>query len=66
MRSLPAARAAGQRDVHEEHQGLVAAILERNPDEACRRMDQHLQATEQAVAELLASSDPCETRSPRL
>jgi DNA-binding GntR family transcriptional regulator len=66
LRSLPAARAAGQRDVHEEHQGLVAAILERNPDEACRRMDQHLQATEQAVAELLASSDPCETPSPRL
>lgn len=53
LREQPPSPATGHRDVHEEHRGLVAAILQRDADEACRRMDEHLQATERAVAVLL-------------
>jgi DNA-binding GntR family transcriptional regulator len=64
LRTQANPRSAGERDVHEEHRGLVAAILERDADEACRRMDHHLQATEQAVAALLGERSPHKTPLP--
>ncbi len=47
------AEEAEVRDVNAEHRAIMAAVLERDVDQATALMDRHLLATEQSVARLL-------------
>jgi DNA-binding GntR family transcriptional regulator len=45
------------RDFTAEHRALMEAVLARDTERATRLMDEHLLATEKAVAHLLAARD---------
>lgn len=50
-------RVAQVRDLDAEHQRIMEAVLARNEALACRLMDQHLLATQQAIVRMLAERD---------
>jgi DNA-binding GntR family transcriptional regulator len=51
-------RDAKVRDIGAEHDAIMAAVLKRDVRKATRLMDQHLAATEEYIAKLLAKQTP--------
>ena len=45
------------RNLNDEHERIMRAVLARDTDKACRLMDEHLRATERSVKRMLTASD---------
>jgi DNA-binding GntR family transcriptional regulator len=56
-RTIALAEASVDRDVHEEHEALVEAVLGRKTQRACRLIELHLQRTTEAVRAALERRD---------